>query len=155
MDKKILILVLLLILAILFFSENSSIQKTRQNIWKTSTYIIPNSCYLEGRHFACQNVKIATTGIEFTLTNRINTYSWNKNDNEINTILALIPTCQQPTMIKKLLPEEQQKFVFRNCTVGDVGTQYTSMINISYIEGPESYGITRNIQGILMGEVTY
>ncbi|MDO8628759.1 MAG: hypothetical protein Q7R56_03320 [Nanoarchaeota archaeon] len=155
MNKQLLIITFLIILAIILFSESPLINKTRATLWKASTYIMPNSCYLEGRSLDCSNVKITLTGIELTLKNTLGIYSWGRKDNQLNNIIATITSCSTTSTINTLAKAQEQKIVFRNCTVGNVGEQYTGNINISYTEGQPLTGITRTTRGTILGRITY
>lgn len=156
--RNIILLVLALVLVAFLVSDNSVAVKIRQGIGNIVismyNFFFPDQCYVPISGVKCSNVKIAQSGIEVTFKNNIG-YP-HESVNYLSVFNVTIDICSETLSAENgLHPAESEKFVFRDCDVGPVGSSLSTNVELFYIEGALSYGIKRNATGVLFGKTTY
>ncbi len=153
--NRLLVLIIILILMMTFFlAPSDELTRVRTGLRDTIFSLLPAGCYLPVQGIKCHNVKIAESGIEVSVKN--NVLKWIERDRDFGSFVMHVDSCPYSVAAQQgLLYREEEKFVFRNCSVGDVGSNFRTKVKAEYVEGPVEYGVGREREGWIFGEVTY
>ena len=153
--NRLLVLLLVMVLALTFFmAPDDSLGSVRAGLRDSIFRLLSDGCYLQLNGVQCHNVKIAESGIEISMKNSV--YKWVERDRDFGRFVVQLESCPYSIAASDgLIYREEEKFVFRNCTLPSAGNEFKTRMNVFFVEGPIEYGVERDRDGWIFGEVTY
>ncbi len=148
------ILLAMIVVLTFFLSPDPVLQKTRAQLLDGIFTLLPNTCYFPVSGITCSNVKIAESGIELSFKNMV--HPWTKRDRDLGMFTVSLDACPYRVAADRGLDyQEEEKFVFRNCTLGMIGSDFKTRMDVQFVEGRVEQGILRVRKGWVFGEVSY